>query len=111
MTQPSWSDETLHRLMEHMDHEEQLPEQLAGVAAQVSALAASIVALQEAFPGGDIHLHRTEHERMLAAAAAEEKFWSELRIDLAKKGLWAVLTVLIGLAVLGIGAKFGIGIK
>ena len=59
-------------------------------------------ALSEAFPvdasgRADIAGHRRYHDAKIAAAKAEEAFWRELRLELAKKGAWALLLVVIGL--------------
>lgn len=64
--------------------------------------------IKRAFPDG-IENHRAAHQAMIDAAKAEEKFWTELKLDLAKKGLWAIFTILAGLVVLGLGAKVGLG--
>lgn len=57
----------------------------------------------------DFDGHRRYHEAMIRAANAQEAFWNELKLDIAKKGVWGLLIVVVGLAVLGLGAKFGIG--
>lgn len=51
--------------------------------------------------------HREFHERRISAASAEEKFWQDLKLDLAKKGALALLTVIIGLIVTGAAVKLG----
>ena len=55
--------------------------------------------------------HRRYHESMIAAAEAQAKFWHELRLDVAKKGIWGVLVIVVGLILVGISAKFGIASK
>lgn len=55
--------------------------------------------------------HRRYHEAMIAAATAQEKFWQELRLDIAKKGVWGLLVIVCGLVLVGISAKFGIASK
>lgn len=57
--------------------------------------------LRKAFPAGDVHAHRAYHEAQILAQAEQAKFWRDLRLDLAKKGLWAVLLVLMGFVVTG----------
>lgn len=52
--------------------------------------------------------HATYHEGLMKAAEAQERFWNELRLDLAKKGAWALITVIVGLLLLGMATKFGI---
>lgn len=53
--------------------------------------------------------HRRYHEQMIAAAEAQTEFWRELRLDIAKKGIWGLLIIVVGLIMVGISAKFGIG--
>lgn len=70
--------------------------------------------IHNAFPrtvDGDVDFdgHRRYHEAMIRAANAQEAFWNELKLDIAKKGVWGLLIIVMGLAVLGLGAKFGIG--
>lgn len=65
----------------------------------------------DAYPFGDVHGHRKAHEAMMEAAQAQAKFYNELRIDLAKKGLWTLLAITAGLFFLGLAAKFGLTIK
>jgi hypothetical protein len=69
--------------------------------------------LNKAFPmtedgTADIDGHRQYHESMIKAARAQEDFWKELRIDIAKKGVWGLLIILVGLVLTGIAAKFGV---
>jgi hypothetical protein len=59
-----------------------------------------------AFPDG-IEGHRTAHEAMIKAAAAEEEFWRGLKSDIAHKSIWGILQVLLFLTVAGLAAKFG----
>jgi hypothetical protein len=63
-------------------------------------LVESINKIMYAFPDGPEH-HRAAHEAWIKAKHAEEKFWMELKLDLAKKGTWAVLIIVLGLVVLG----------
>lgn len=53
--------------------------------------------LHEAFPGGDWEGHRRYHEAIIKKLEAREQFYQELRSELAKKGVWAVLA-LVGVA-------------
>jgi len=55
--------------------------------------------------------HRRYHEEMIAAAKAQTEFWRELRLDIAKKGIWGLLVIVCGLVIVGISAKFGIASK
>jgi len=61
----------------------------------------SIEQLLEAFPDG-IAAHRQAHQAWIDAKNAEVKFWQELKLDIAKKGLWGLLTMLVGLVVVGV---------
>lgn len=63
-------------------------------------------AIADAFPDGPLK-HRQAHEAWIAAKSAETKFWQDLKLDLAKKGTWAVFVVLVGLLMVGFSAKFG----
>ncbi len=55
----------------------------------------------------DFDGHRRYHEAMIKAAEEQSKFWSELRLDIAKKGVWALLIIVFGLLVVGLQTKFG----
>lgn len=57
----------------------------------------------------DFDGHRRYHEAMIQAASAQEQFWRELKLEIAKKGVWGLLTIICGLVIVGIAAKFGIG--
>ncbi len=57
----------------------------------------------------DFDGHRRYHESMIAAATAQEQFWRELKLEVAKKGVWGLLTIICGLVIVGLSAKFGIG--
>lgn len=52
--------------------------------------------------------HREAHEEMIKAAKAQAAFWNELKLDIAKKGIWGMLIILVGLVLAGAAAKFGI---
>lgn len=86
------------RLKEHEDNEE----------ARIRAITTEVIADLEskAFPDGAVK-HGEYHLSKINAAKAEEKFWSELKLDLAKKGLWGIVTILAGMIVLGFGAWIG----
>lgn len=88
-THVRWSDEHLTefyrqfrqhaaKLELHMDREE----------AQLSKLLG-------AFPNRDPTEHRKYHESLLEAADAQRKFWLDLRLDIAKRSIWAVLTIAV----------------
>jgi len=46
---------------------------------------------KEAFPDGDAVAHRRYHEALIRKAEERTKFWIDLRIKLAEKGIWAVI--------------------
>lgn len=50
--------------------------------------------------------HRSYHEKLIAAAEAEEAFWTGLRRDVIKKGIFWGIAMVFGLMVLGLQAKF-----
>ena len=60
-----------------------------------------------AFPEG-IENHREAHERMIAAARAEEAFWKELKTDIAKKSIWGILHILFLLTIGTLAIKLGV---
>lgn len=64
-------------------------------------------------PDGSVDFdgHRRYHEAMIKAASAQEQFWQDLKLEIAKKGVWGLLTIIVGLVLVGISAKFGIGAK
>ncbi len=53
--------------------------------------------------------HRQYHEAMIKAATAQEQFWNELKLEVAKKGIWSLLVIICGLVVVGVSAKLGLG--
>ena len=57
----------------------------------------------------DFDGHRRFHEEKLRAAKAEAEFWSELKLEIAKKGIWSLLVIVCGLVVVGMSAKMGLG--
>lgn len=57
----------------------------------------------------DFDGHRRFHEERLKAAKAEAEFWSELKLEVAKKGIWSLLVIVCGLVVVGLSTKFGLG--
>lgn len=59
----------------------------------------------------DFEGHRKYHEEMIKAAQAQTQFWAELRLDIAKKGVWSLLTIVCGLVIIGISTKLGLGFK
>ena len=61
--------------------------------------------LISAFPNDDPVGHCAAHQKMIDAAIAQEKFWSELRLELAKKGAVALMFLLLGLIAAGFTLK------
>ena len=61
-------------------------------------------------PGGEVDFdgHRRYHESMIAAATAQETFWREMKLEIAKKGVLGLLVIIVGLIVVGISAKLGV---
>jgi hypothetical protein len=55
----------------------------------------------------DFDGHRQYHEAMIKAATAQEQFWNELKLEVAKKGIWSLLVIICGLVVVGLSAKLG----
>lgn len=85
-------------------------ETLKGIKASVDILSVKVGELEEAFPDGPIK-HREAHEAWIATKKAEEKFWNELKLDIAKKGVWGILVIVVGLIIIGIQIKLTGGIK
>jgi hypothetical protein len=57
----------------------------------------------------DFDGHRRYHESMIRAANAQERFWIELKLEIAKKGVWGLLVVIVGLILVGVSTKLGLG--
>lgn len=74
----------------------------------LKAILKAINALHDAFPDGDLVGHRKIHESAIAAKKAEERFWTELKLDLAKKGIWGLLIITTGLILTGLFSKAGL---
>lgn len=55
--------------------------------------------------------HRKYHESLIKAAEAQEQFWRDIRMDVAKKGVWAALIIVLGLIVVGVQFKLGLAPK
>lgn len=56
----------------------------------------------------DFEGHRKFHEEKIRAAKAETEFWRELKLEIAKKGIWSLLVIICGLIVVGTSAKLGL---
>ena len=88
------------RSYEHMDE-------------QFSKLHAKLDKLLGAFPVDpkgepDTIGHRQYHDRLIEAAEAQTQFWRELRAEIAKKSIWAILILLVGLIITGAAVKMGL---
>jgi len=55
----------------------------------------------------DFEGHRRFHEEKLRAAKAEAEFWRDLKLEIAKKGVWSLLVIICGLVVIGASTKLG----
>lgn len=62
---------------------------------------------REAFPNSPAE-HKAGHQAQIDASRAEEQFWRDIKIDMAKKSFWAIMQVLLGLLAVGLAAKLGI---
>jgi hypothetical protein len=87
-----------------------------GIERKLDLILAEIRKLEGAFPrnedgSADLEGHKRFHDTKIKAAEAEMRFWQELKLDLAKKGAWGVMVVVVGLVILGLGAKLGITVK
>lgn len=78
---------------------------------QLTDILTEIRSIHGAFPivGGQVDFtgHRKAHEAMIKAAEAQEDFWREMKLDLAKKGTWGVFIILLGLVITGLSIKLG----
>lgn len=83
------------------------------VSAELHALNATLSEFTDAFHHGedgkpDFTGHRKYHDAKVKAAEAEERFWTELRLDVAKKGVWGLLIIVLGLIFVGVQVKLGL---
>ena len=74
---------------------------------KVDEALAILATITHAFPDGP-EAHRNAHLAMIRASAAQEKFWTELKLDIAKKGLWGLLVIAVGLVLVGAATKVGV---
>ncbi|MDD3885179.1 MAG: hypothetical protein PHW66_09670 [Gallionella sp.] len=74
---------------------------------KVDEALAILATIAYAFPDGP-EAHRYAHEAMIKASAAQEQFWNELKLDVAKKGLWGLLVIIVGLVLAGAATKLGV---
>jgi hypothetical protein len=66
--------------------------------------------LANAFPDGPLK-HREAHESWIEAKHAETKFWQELKLDIAKKGIVGMLVIILGLLAVGVSVKAGVWLR
>lgn len=59
----------------------------------------------------DFEGHRRFHEEKIRAAKAEAEFWRDLKLEIAKKGIWSLLVIVCGLVVVGVSAKLGLSTR
>lgn len=90
------------------------PQRTPSIEERLDEILQELHSLKTAFPNGpegeaDLIGHRRYHEAKIAAAEAEKAFWQELKLDLAKKGAWGILLIIVGLIVAGLMAKLGLG--
>lgn len=102
-------------LTDDQGNRQETPEEI-GIERKLDLILAEIKKLEGAFPKNedgtaDFEGHKRFHDTKIKAAEAEMKFWQELKLDLAKKGTWAVMLIVVGLIMLGLGAKLGITVK
>jgi len=85
-------------------------EQIEGMSdsEKLSVVLSRVGHLYEAFPNSDVRGHCAYHDAKIRAAVAEEEFWKELKLDIAKKGAWGLLLIITGLLILGLAAKIGL---
>ena len=63
-----------------------------------------IESIIDAFPEGPAK-HREVHEVWMQAKKAETDFWLQLKLDIAKKGTWGLLIIILGLFWVGVTTK------
>lgn len=96
------SDEEMHLAKSDNDHLDQRFDEVLG----------ELKKMQTGFPRNadgtvDFDGHRRYHESMIEAAKAQTEFWRDLKLEIAKKGVWSLLVIVCGLVTLGLSAKLG----
>lgn len=94
---------------------QETPEEI-GIERKLDLILDELKKLENAFPrseDGEVDYmgHRKYHESLIRAAEAQAEFWSDLKKEVAKKGIIAVLVIVCGLLWIGAQAKLGISIK
>lgn len=79
---------------------------------QLDEILAELKLIKGAFPENDdgtidVAGHKRYHEEMIAAAKAQTEFWRELKLDIAKKGIWGISVIVVGLIISGLAVKIG----
>jgi hypothetical protein len=86
--------------------------QTSHIESQLDSIIATLNVITSAFPmvdgKVDVEGHRKYHEAMIAAATEQAEFWRELKLDLAKKGTFALIIIVLGLIATGVLVKLGI---
>lgn len=65
---------------------------------EIQVLTERVDDLTKGFPNGDPDGHRLYHEATIKRIEARARFYEDLRAELAKKGIWALI-VLVGTAI------------
>lgn len=87
-------------------------EEVMALSATMNEILAEVKKIHGAFPRDaqgetDFDGHREYHEAMIRAAEAQAEFWKELRLDIAKKGMWGLIITIGTLIVIGLSTKLG----
>ena len=87
-----------------------------GIERKLDLILHELKKLEGAFPRNDdgqvdYEGHRKYHESLIRAAEAQAEFWNDLKKEVAKKGIIAILVIVCGLLWLGAQAKLGIALK
>ena len=94
---------------------QETPEEM-GIERKLDLILMELKKLEGAFPkdeAGDVDYegHRKYHESLIRAAEAQAEFWNDLKREVAKKGIIALIVIVLGLLWLGAQAKLGISVK
>lgn len=76
---------------------------------QLDKIISQIDHLSGAFPiidgKVDVDGHRRYHEAKIRAAESEAKFWTDVRQEAIKKGIWFSMVLVLGLLIVGVQVK------
>lgn len=86
---------------------------IARIERQLDKVLAELQMIKSAFPEDEYGNmdgtgHRRYHEEMIAAAKAQTAFWTDLRNEMLRKGLFGLLVIALGLMATGLAVKTGI---